>query len=124
MGNKHITITIHGIPTGLKQDEFEAAEHSGHGDVHLRVRERHAQAAARALTETNHVSRQVLSVGRFGVVEPALRPEGEAIREDGFVVGDGEVGHGNHRLGREHVGFVRDYLCLRGAGIALGGTVG
>lgn len=122
--NKHVSVTVHGVAGGLVELEFAAAEHGRDGDVHLGVRERHAQATTRALAETDHVARQELAVGRFGGVEPALRPKGEAVRENFFVVRDGEVGHGDDGSGREHVGFVRDGLCVGGAGSTLGSTVG
>lgn len=122
--HEHVTVAVDGVAGGVVELELAPAEHRGHGDVHLGVCEGHAEAAAGALAETDHVAGQVLAVGRLGVVQPALGPESEAVREEILVVRDGEVGHGNDGSGREHVGFVRDGLRLRDSGSALRGAVG
>lgn len=54
--NKHVTVTVDGVARGLVELELAAAEHGRKGDVHLGVRERHAQAATRAFPETDHVA--------------------------------------------------------------------
>ena len=93
--DKHILITIHSLPRGLEQLKTTPPVYRRERDIHLRVRERHPQAAPRAFPKTNHVSREVLAIGRFGCVEPPLGLEGETVREQVFVVGDREVGHGD-----------------------------
>lgn len=122
--NKHIPVTVHRVAIRLKQLELAATEHGCEGNVHLCVRELHTQAASRTFSKADHVARQVLAVRRFGGIEPTLRPEGEAIREQVFVVGEGEVGHGDHISRGEQVRLVPNGLCVRDAGTALGRTVG
>lgn len=103
MRDEHIPVTVYRVPRRLEQLEVASAEHGRQGDVHLRIRECHAEAGPRALSETDHIARQVLTVGRFGCVEPSLLSEGEAVREEIFVVRDGEVGHGDDGARRERV---------------------
>ena len=72
---------VHRVPARLEQLHLEPAEQRRQADVQLRVRELHPDAAARALAEGDHVARERAAVGRAGVAEPALRPEGVAGRE-------------------------------------------
>ena len=103
MRDEHIPVTVHRVPRRLEQLEVAPAEHGGQGDVHLRIRECHAEAGPRALSETDHVASQVLAVRRFGCIKPPLRSEGKAVREEVFVVRDGEVGHGDDGARGERV---------------------
>ena len=121
---KQIPVTVNRVPRCLEQVELTPTEYGREGNIHLRVSERHAQAASRAPSEAHHVARQITAVGRFGFIEPSLRSEREAVREQLFVMGNREVGHGDHGTGGKNIWLVHDCFCLRDAGCALGGTVG
>lgn len=103
MWNKHIMVTVNRVPPCLEQVELAPTEYSREGNIHLRVSERYAQTAPRAPSEAHHVARQITAVGRFGFMEPSLRSEREAVREQLFVMGNREVGHGDHGTGGKNI---------------------
>lgn len=103
MWKKHIPVTVNRVPRCLEQVELAPTEYGREGDIHLRVSELHAQAAPRTPSEAHHVVRQITAVGRFGFMEPSLRSEREAVREQVFVMGNREVGHGDHGTGGKNI---------------------
>lgn len=96
MWNNHIHVTVDRVPRCLEQVELAATKYGREGDIHLRVYERHAKAAPRASSEAHHVARQMTAVWRCGFMEPPLRSVREAVREQVFVMGNREVGHGDY----------------------------